>query len=287
MRSWSIVFLVIVASWLVGEQTMAVLANPQVTAEVADGLPESRADAVIYTTYMPVVGTPPLEPPYDMTTFLVGDGRLYEVWHSSDTQARHQTQVEGTRFFHTKGNEVSAEWEELWATDEFIYRGVDTSPGNGLYYIAYDRLDQVGAIWSPRVWDVGDLFERNTYVSFHDKGTCSQVAQGFQRSWLRFVAFYPTYTFDSGITLSNVIELAWVLAPTAEPTESYFYAQNYGLVGWASDDRGFSYISEIHGPGQRPDNQREVIDCLNQSFRITPLEWDLPIGPLPPGYRAK
>jgi len=286
-RIFGIMLLALPVAWLVRERTVPTMVNQRVTAaEIGETL-EERVDSAAYITYMPIVGTPPLEPPYDMTTFLVGDGRLYEVWHSSDTQARHQTQVDGTRFYHTKGNEISAEWEELWATDQFIYRGVDTSPGNGLYYIAYDRLDRVGAIWSPRVWDVGDLFERNTYVSFHDKATCSQVAQGFQRSWLRFVAFYPTYTFGSGIRLSNVIELAWLLSPTAEPTESYFYAQNYGLVGWSSNDRGYSYISEIHGPGQRPDNKREVIDCLNQSFRTSSSESDVPIGPLPPGYRAK
>lgn len=237
--------------------------------------------------YLPLVMVPPMQPPYDMADFMIGDGRLYEVWHSNDSQARHQTQINAGRFYHTKGDDLRAEWEELWATDSHIYRGVDTSPGHDQYYVAYDKLFEVGAIWSPRYWQVGDLFERNTYVTFHRKSDCGLIVSGFQRSWLRFVAYYPSYTFDSGITLDNVIELAWLLSPTASPTETYFYAASYGLVGWSSDDRGFSHVSEIHDPGQRPDNRREQIGCINQSLSQLPLYPVLPMGPLPAPYRAK
>ena len=88
--------------------------------------------------YLPVVTNPVvvMEPPYDMVLFMAdeisGYGTLYEVQHSDGSQVRHQTQIESYRFFHTKGNEISAEWEELWYTDQFIYRGTDTSPGSGL-----------------------------------------------------------------------------------------------------------------------------------------------------------
>ena len=77
--------------------------------------------------------------PYDMTRFMIGDGRLYEVLHSAGSQARHQTQIEGERFYFTKGNEVKAEWEELWEQDSLIYRGTDTSPGNNQYYSLYEN----------------------------------------------------------------------------------------------------------------------------------------------------
>ncbi len=240
-----------------------------------------------FTTYLPFISSSRQGTAYDMTTFMVGDRRLYEVWHSNNSQARHQSQGDNARFYHTKGSEISAEWEELWATDQFIYRGTDTSPGNGQYYIAFDVPGEEGAVWSPRYWSVGDMFERNTYVSFFRKSDCGHVVSGFQQSWLRFVAYYPSYTFGSGITLNNVIELAWLLTQTADPTESYFYAQNYGLVGWTSDDRGFSYVSELHAPGQRPDNNREVIGCMNQSLNETLLMPNPPKQPLPPGYRAK
>jgi hypothetical protein len=223
---------------------------------------------------------------FDMTRFMIGDGRLYEVRHSSGSQARHQTQVEDGRFYHTKGNEIRAEWEELWADAEIIYRGTDTSPGNDRYYTLYEN-DEVGSAWSPRYWKVGDLYERNPYVVFYRKADCRVVASGFQRSWLRFQAYYPAYTFASGIRLTNVIELSWLLAPDGDPIESYFYAQSYGLVGWSSADRGGSSISQIHAPGQRPDNTREVIGCLDRVADRLLLSPELNFGPLPNGYRAK
>ncbi len=252
---------------------------------------ETQTATSSYTVFFPIViipPPPPHEPPYDMARFMIGNGRLYEVWHSvNDSQARFQTQTEDVRFFHTKGNEVSAEWEELWATNNTIYRGTDTSPGNDQFYTLRDTPNQVGSAWSPRFWNVGDIYERNPLVTFYWKSNCGIVAQGYQRTWLRFEAYYYTYTFDSGITLYNVVELAWLLSPNAQPTEVYFYAENYGLVGWGSTDRGYSYISEIHNPGQRPDNTREEIACLQATLQESPVEPNSIIGPLPPPYRAK
>jgi hypothetical protein len=207
----------------------------------------------------------PLEAPYDMARFMDGDGRLYEVQHSGGSQARHQTQLESNNlFFHTKGNETHAEWEELWYDSHFIYRGTDTSPGNGMYYTLRDN-GHYGSKWAPRFWQVGDVYERNPNVMFYHKSDCSVVVGGSQRSWLLFEAYHPYYTFESGIRLQNVVQLAWLTSPNGVPEERYFYAENYGLVGWRSLNHGQSYISEEHPPDQRPDNKREEIPCLNQA----------------------
>jgi hypothetical protein len=247
--------------------------------------PARAADVPPYQIYLPVVLRQPLMPPYDMAQFMIGDGNLYEVQHSGGSQARHQTQVDDERFYHTKGDEIRAEWEELWATEDTIFRGTDTSPGNNQYYTLYED-GKPGSAWSPRFWDVGDVFERTPFVVFFNKSNCRVVADGFQRSWLRFEAYYPSYTFRSGITLRNVVELTWLLKLDGEPIESYFYAEHYGLVGWGSADRGFSYVSWLHEPGQRPDNKREVIGCLAAAERLRP---GVPAdsSPLPPGFRAK
>lgn len=234
--------------------------------------------------FLPVVSRSALTPPFDMALFMIGNGSLYEVQHSGGSQARHQTQVTSNRFYHTKGDEVRAEWEELWASQDTIYRGTDTSPGNNQYYTLYDG-DEPGSAWSPRYWDVGDVYERNPYVVFYRKSDCKVVVSGYQRSWLRFEAYYPSYTFRSGITLHNVVELSWLLKSDGQPVESYFYAERYGLVGWGSNDRGYSYVSWLHEPGQRPNNKREVIGCLAAN-RQRPAGL-LNEGPLPPGYRAK
>lgn len=242
---------------------------------------------VVDTVYLPVVAGAPPAPIYDMMMFMAdGGGTLYEVRHSSGSQARHQTQYAGARFFHTKGNELRAEWEELWGTEETIYRGIDTSPGNGEFYTLYED-NVAGSAWSPRYWREGDVYERDPYVVFRRKSDCGIVASGFQKSWLRFEAHYPTYTFQSGLKLNEVVELSWLLDPAGEPIESYFYAAGYGLVGWGSADRGYSYISEIHAPGQRPDNTRETLACLNRQGSNLLRSDELNYGPLPDGYRAK
>lgn len=250
-----------------------------------DSLPSARA-AGTYSSFLPAVFSNSAAPVYDMVNFMVGNGRLYEVRHSGGSQARHQTQIDSGHFYHTKGNEYEAEWEELWADGESIFRGTDTSPGNDQYYTLFES-GVAGSAWSPRYWRVGDLYERNPYVVFFRKDNCQVVASGFQRSWLRFEAYYPSYTFDSGIKLNNVIELTWLLSPQGEPIESYFYAATFGLVGWGSSDRGYSYINEIHAPGQRPDNKREKIWCLGATLNDLSLRSELNFGPLPPEFRAK
>ena len=267
----SLILLLIVAGLALGRQVLA-------SSNVQTGSP---------VVYLPAIFNSRTDPIFDMAEFMVGDGRLYEVMHNSGSQARHQTQTTATRFYHTKGNEIKAEWEELWVKGNLIYRGTDTSPGNNQYYTLYDN-GLAGSAWSPKYWRVGDLYERNPYVVFYRKDNCQIAASGYQRSWLRFEAFYPTYTFKSGLRLDNVIELTWILQKNGQPVESYFYAQSFGLVGWGSDDRGYSYINEIHKPGQRPDNKREVIGCLtDQNLTILRYSPELNFGPLPPEFRAK
>lgn len=240
---------------------------------VGTGLKDGQIRAFLlmppFVAYLPVMAKTELRSPYDMREFLMGDGRLYEVLHSSGGQARHQTQLAGGKFFHTKGNETVAEWEELWADNRFIYRGTDTSPGNGLYYTLREN-GRYGSAWAPRYWAVGGLFQRHPEVTFYRKSDCGFAFGGYQSSWLKFEAYYPQYTFPGGIRLNNVAQLAWLLTPTGEPIERYYYAQSYGLVGWWSRDNGMSSIREIHPPGTRPDNGRESIPCLNQSYVALP-----------------
>ena len=253
-------------------------------AEAGRVAQSNSSDSVVY---LPAIFSTRMEPGFDMAAFMIGDGRLYEVMHSSGSQARHQTQTSAARFYHTKGNEIKAEWEELWVGGNLIFRGTDTSPGNDQYYTLYEN-GLAGSAWSPRYWSVGEIYERNPYVVFYRKDDCGIVASGYQRSWLRFEGYYPTYTFKSGLRLNDVVELTWLLQKNGQPIESYFYARSYGLVGWGSDDRGFSYINEIHAPGQRPDNKREAIGCLDdRSFHFLRYDPELNFGPLPPEFRAK
>lgn len=244
-------------------------------AEVVSSQTVTRTNQVFF----PIIFNRIYTPTFDMVRFFVGDGRLYEVQHSGGSQARHQTQVDGSLFFHTKGNEISAEWEELWYTGNYIYRGTDTSPGNGQYYTLRDA-GMYGSTWAPRFWSPGGMFERNPLVTFYSKSDCSVDMSGYHRSWLLFEEYYSQYTFDSGIILEDVIQLAWLAQPGGTPLERYYYAEEYGLVAWWSSNNGMSYVSEIHEPGARPDNTREVIACLDQSpVSLPPLSHKLPFWP--------
>lgn len=276
-----------------------------------------------YTAYLPVVAKPentptpqpsPTPPPtptpsptpagvyYDMMRYM-GDGRLYELRFegpNGSSQSRHQTQTANGRFYHTKGNEIKAEWEELWNSGNFIYRGTDTSPGFNEYYSLYTFANggpgTFGSSWSPRYWRVGDQYFRQPFVIFYSKANCQITRSGYpDASWLRFERFIPSFEapfLDEPIR--NVVQLAWYLGgpagPTGGPIERYYYGEGYGLVAWQSLSQGYSSsVSEIFQPGERPDNKREVIPCLQNSFLPT-LSLDNPdlnFGPLPEPYASR
>lgn len=228
---------------------------------------------------------------FDMADYIVGDGRLYEVWQwiaseNRSTQARHQTQFDGPRFYHTKGNEFHAEWEELWMDNDFVYRGTDTSPGSGLYYTLRDG-GKYGSKWSPRHWRVGDVYERNPWVTFYHKSDCAVDKEFPHRTWLRFEAYHPEFTLGSGIVVNYVVVLDWLLEPDGPPAERYFYARDFGLVAWQNGHGDYSFVSEVHGQGAREDNSREMIQCLDMGDRPAPAQPDYPLRPFKPPYRAK
>ncbi|MCI0394945.1 MAG: M23 family metallopeptidase, partial [Chloroflexi bacterium] len=204
-------------------------------------------------------GTPPAENEVDLLAYMSTNGNspLYEVQTMNGGQQRHQTQVVDDKFFHTK----DGEWEELWADNRHIFRGTDTSPGNGEYYTLRDGT-VYGSKWAERRMAVGETFERNPVVINFGKNGCQELRRGSFRSWLKLVAVHPTYTFFTGVKLQDVIELAWLGSLTGEPLETYFYSKGIGLVGWKSRDGRQSAVSEIHEPGARPDNVREKLSCL-------------------------
>ncbi len=284
VKRFAVLIVVIAAGWLplivagvvgagselhaaAGQQVTGVKMKP---AQQPGPGAEVVTHTALYTAFLPVMYAP-----FDMLDFFLGDEELiFEVQFFDGepdprAQARHQTQISGTVLFHTKGNNERAEWEELWADDDFIYRGSDTSPGNGQYYTLRDP-GMYGSKWAPRYWAVGETFYRLPHVTFYDKLSCAPLSGGRHGTYLRFEAFHRTYTFESGITLDYVIELAWLGRHDGPPLERYFYADSYGLVGWWSSSGFHSHISEIHAPGARPDNMREKIGCLDRSATVPP-----------------
>lgn len=201
---------------------------------------------------------------FDMLPYMRGDGRVYDLhftWSGGGRQ-RVQTQLEGSRFYHVK----HTEWEELWGDDRFIYRGTDTSPGDGEVYTLTEN-GQYGSPWIPRRMSVGVPFLRTPKVIFRRKSDGALVSgkQFTHVTWIKLIAVHRKGRFASGIELQNVAELAAYEdaggKPKDQPFEQYFYAKTFGLVGWKGS-LGQSYIAEQFAPGSMPDNQREVLGWL-------------------------
>jgi len=201
---------------------------------------------------------------YDMLPFLRGDGRLYDLefnWGGGGRQ-RVQTQVEGNRFFHVKNEE----WEELWANENFIFRGTDTSPGKGEVYTLYEG-GQYGSAWIPRHMTIGTFFRRTPQVIFRRKSDGGEVRQGIHVTWIQLEEMHHRLKLPSGMVLSDVAVLAAHedagTKPANEPFERYYYAKKYGLVAW-SGSLGRSTIVREYAAGTQPDNIRETLPWLNR-----------------------
>ena len=218
---------------------------------------------------------------YDMLTYLRGDGRLYEMKHIFEMphgpligQQRVQTQREGIRFYQTK----NSEWEELWADERFIYRGTDTSPGSGNFYTLMDG-DRYGTAWIPRQMTVGQTFRRSVMVVSRRKGNCmaNSHLSGRHITWIKLEAMKSTMVLPDvegrpgrGFQARDVAVMAAFNEvngrPAVQPFERYYYAKGFGLIMWegiATDHKGISFLVQLHGPGDRPNNVRERIPCLD------------------------
>ncbi len=227
----------------------------------------------------------PDETTIDLLPYLRGDGRLYEMKHIFQTaaglhigQQRIQTQTEGRRFYIVKNNE----WEELWYDDDFIYRGTDTSPGNGNFYTLMED-SRYGSPWVPRHMAPNHFFRRSPTVVSRRKQDCNVNFQlsGTHVTWIRLEKVHAQFRLpdsegeeSTGMVVKDVAELAaysdYDGRPANRPFERYYYAKGLGMVMWEGidvDHRGKSFLVELHQPGSRPNNQREHLPCLEQLMR--------------------
>ena len=202
----------------------------------------------------------------DLLDYLRGDGRLYELVNNLGSAEVAQTQTESNNvFFHVK----NSQWEELWGDDVFIYRGTDTSPGNGELYILSEN-NHYGSAWVPRYFDVGQVFRRSTNVIWRRKDNGQSVPSkptAVAVTYLRFERIYSQLTFQSGIQLQDVVELHALLdnggKPASAPWEKYFYARGYGLVAFQDMLGGFtSWIAQKFTPEIMPQRVREQVKWL-------------------------
>lgn len=210
------------------------------------------ADVIDPTEYIPTGADLPLYSTalVDLLPYLRGDGRLYEVRHPSGQTETFQTQSAGPVFYQVK----NGAWEELYADGEYIWRGRDTSPGGGRFYVQYEPgLSR--ARWMPRYMATGQTWiGPGHFVQFYDKATCQPSAanSGNATNRMTFLRRHAARTWN-GITVEDVVELT-------NGTEIWFYARGYGLVAWSAG-WGASAITQVYAPGERGDLTREVLNC--------------------------
>lgn len=211
----------------------------------------------------------------DTLDYLRGDGRLYELRNTfpGGGVERVQTQfdpAEPRRWFESK----NALWSELWFDDDYIYRGVDTSPGNGEVYELHEG-NQYGNRWLPRSIKVGDSFKRTATVIFRRKSDGTVTNSFPHTTWIKVKALHPKYKFQGGLELNDVLELQGFEdvngTPKGQSFETYFYAKGFGLVGWQGEP-GRSYIATLLPSGT---NSHEVLPWLTLPA-LPPLETEPP-----------
>lgn len=185
-----------------------------------------------------------------------GNGPLFELRWPDGKQERTQVQSDGAWFYVTKGSGGiggASEWEQLRADATYIWRGLDTSPGEGYYYWQRETGNDA-ARWCKRHMFVGETFVgAGHHVQFYHKSNCQPADvpwNGPATNRVTFLAHHAAWQSPSGLVLNDVVELG-------DPAgEVFFLARGIGMVGWRSP-WGTSGISELHAPGARPDNVRE------------------------------
>lgn len=188
----------------------------------------------------------------DLLPYMRGDGRLYEVRHANGATETFQTQTEGDVFYTVK----NSQWEQLRADGEFIWRGLDTSPGEGRFYRQYEDGRDM-ARWTPRFMRPGQSWTGPGHnVQFYDKATCTPDPRNSGRATNRmlFVAHHRSAVWN-GVQVEDLVELQ------GAGGERFHFARGYGLIAWGSD-WGRSAICATYAPGERPNLVREVIRCL-------------------------
>lgn len=206
---------------------------------------------------------PPPPPPtgLNISSFLFGDGRRYYLRTSDGRQELHQTQYVDNRIYHVKNN--PGPWESFFLTTNHICRDTDTSPGGGRYYTLRDHIGDIeGSRWLPVRMNVGEVFVTNPLrVQFYNKSDCSTSPHqsGDVQNSYRLVALHESWTSRFGYVVPKVVEIHWV-----NGNETYFYGENYGLVGWERGHRdpntfGWSSLVSLPEDGH---NEREHIHCL-------------------------
>ena len=199
----------------------------------------------------------------DVLEYIKGDGRQYEVRNASDGQERFQIREDGLTFYLVKNNH----WEKFFYDNDFVYRDIDTSPGNGRYYRLTDPDRSYGSRWLRRKMAPGQTYTQPRRVQFYNAadGSPSPANSGNVVDTIKLVAHHDSYQFPTGVEIDDVLEIHWINSESDHtPREKYYYAKGLGMVGWARGHQdpntpAWSAVSEIYEKGTRDPFEREKV----------------------------
>jgi murein DD-endopeptidase MepM/ murein hydrolase activator NlpD len=223
------------------------------------GLPGFVIDSVVDPA--PLLGLTPPNAKLDLLPYIRGDGRIYTLRHSNGAQEDLQVQSADDAWVMVKNRP----FESFHLHNDYIWRGIDTSPGPAPDYAERPGVDryykvnepgQSGARWCKRYMAIGETFTGpGHHVQFFYKDNCQPSAanSGNATNRVTLVAHHASKTWG-GFTVQDVVEL------TTNTGEAMFFAKSFGLVAWSSE-WGNSHIIEVSPPG-RPPLEREVMGCL-------------------------
>ncbi len=242
--------------WDAFEQLRDWLAGEQVVIDRPKNKPEPL-------TTQPPKPEPRPKPPgvkkFDVWAYIVGKPGFAHGVRSHDSAGNEHNETVTTidrngRKLFVKNGVFETIWLEDWQGEPYIWRGLDTSPGNGRMYTVW--LDgREGSPWCPRYMSIGEKWEapREHWVQFYhiNSGQMSAANSGRWRNRIKFYAHYPEMAFVNGVKIKDVIKLGW------DGGEKYYYARDRGLVGWAREHHDphtpqQSGVSEVHSIGSRP-----------------------------------
>ena len=185
----------------------------------------------------------------DLLEYLRGDGRAYMVLHPSGAAEKFRT-VERPQ--HRWLQLKNSQWEEFWYTEDFIWRGADTSPGDGQYYRQFEDGAQ-GARWCPRRMAVGESWRSPVAhtVQTYGKDGCRPAEHhrnGRATNALTLAARHERMTWN-GVTVEDVVELR------THTGEIMFFGRGWGLVAWGSawGSSAIAHVLPAHEADNRPE----------------------------------
>lgn len=137
--------------------------------------------------------------------------------------------------------------EEFAFHSDFVWRGTDTSPSESEYYQQWSvATGKLGAKWCPLTWRVGVPVLREVEIRYFYKLNGQKRGEPYRESsYLEIMAHHASKAFPDGLTINDVLEIAWYHKADEPKLERYFYAYKIGLVGFQNAQGFASHITRL------------------------------------------